>query len=242
MRNLLFVNIMPYPALCTNPHSHTSWETVLYTFGEGKMEAGEKAFDFKEGDIICVPPGIIHTECSETGFQNIHFLFSQFHGCTEVMKVKDTVNQDIRKLLQFMLNEFHLHTEFRHLIPESLIQAVGQYVLSRQVRSSRNNEVIKLESQIISNISNYEFKLDNAMKDMTGSPDYLRKLFKKEIGMTPLEYLTAKRVEYAKTLLETKGQKYLKIQDIALMVGFSDPYYFSRVFKKATGVSPEGWK
>ena len=62
----------------------------------------------------------------------------------------------------------------------------------------------------------------------------LTTLFKERTGMTVIEYLTAKRIDYAKERLRQTGQ----ILCAAYEAGFSDPAYFYRVFKKATGMTP----
>ncbi|MDF2927479.1 MAG: response regulator [Paenibacillaceae bacterium] len=67
-------------------------------------------------------------------------------------------------------------------------------------------------------------------------PNYLSALFKKLRGVTPGEYLTQWRVEQAKKLMDSAPQLLLK--DVAEQVGYTDPLYFSRVFKKMEGVSP----
>ena len=63
--------------------------------------------------------------------------------------------------------------------------------------------------------------------------------FKQAYGVTPLQYKTQLKIDYAKYLLLGT---LLKISEIAVMSGFSDPLYFSRVFKKQIGVSPEQYR
>ena len=53
------------------------------------------------------------------------------------------------------------------------------------------------------------------------------------------EYLTELRIENAKRLLERRGEMGLTITEIALRCGYYDSHYFSKVFKKRVGVSPE---
>jgi AraC-like DNA-binding protein len=60
--------------------------------------------------------------------------------------------------------------------------------------------------------------------------------FRKELGTTPITYLQRYRINQAKTLLRDSQQT---ITEIALNVGFSDSSYFSRIFHRETGVSPE---
>ncbi len=69
--------------------------------------------------------------------------------------------------------------------------------------------------------------------------DYLTTCFRKELGMTPVAYLTRYRLNQAKQLLSDTNRP---ITDIALAVGFSDSGYFSRVFRREVGVSPEAYR
>lgn len=65
--------------------------------------------------------------------------------------------------------------------------------------------------------------------------DYLTRIFHREIGVSPWEYLSLYRVHAAKELLISTA---LPVRDIAAETGFQDPAYFSRVFRKAAGMSP----
>lgn len=67
------------------------------------------------------------------------------------------------------------------------------------------------------------------------NPNYLSGAFQKEMGLSLREYITRERMEAAKALL-TDGE--LRIQDVAERVGVHDVKYFSRLFKKAEGVTP----
>ncbi|AEM79469.1 PocR ligand-binding domain-containing protein [Thermoanaerobacter wiegelii] len=67
------------------------------------------------------------------------------------------------------------------------------------------------------------------------SPNYFSKLFKEEVGMSYTDYLNKLRVEESKKYLMRLD---LNILDVALMVGFQDQSYFTRVFKKYEGISP----
>lgn len=66
------------------------------------------------------------------------------------------------------------------------------------------------------------------------APTYFSKMFKKEFGITAIEFLTQCRIEHAKTLLR---QKQYTVREITELCGYSDPYYFSRIFKGVTGIS-----
>lgn len=69
---------------------------------------------------------------------------------------------------------------------------------------------------------------------------FLSREFKKVKGVSPIEYLTQLRIEKAKQLiLEPSNHKF---KDVGSMVGYSNPYYFSKVFKLITGVTPSEYK
>ncbi|WP_054976084.1 helix-turn-helix domain-containing protein [Paenibacillus sp. A3] len=59
--------------------------------------------------------------------------------------------------------------------------------------------------------------------------------FKRSTSLSPLQYITAKRIEKARELLATRD---MKIKEVSKAVGYADAYYFSRIFKSAVGVSP----
>ncbi|UKS29600.1 response regulator [Paenibacillus sp. HWE-109] len=67
------------------------------------------------------------------------------------------------------------------------------------------------------------------------SPGHLQALFKKETSQTINDYITSIRIDKAKELLRQPG---VKIYEVAKMVGYQDTHYFSRIFKKWTGVNP----
>lgn len=59
--------------------------------------------------------------------------------------------------------------------------------------------------------------------------------FKRSTSLSPLQYIAAKRIEKARELLATRD---MKIKEVSRAVGYTDAYYFSRIFKNAVGVSP----
>jgi two-component system response regulator YesN len=71
------------------------------------------------------------------------------------------------------------------------------------------------------------------------SPFYFSKLFKDRFGMTFIDYLTEIRINHAKTEMENPAKS---LKEICYSVGYRDPNYFSRVFKKQTGLSPTEYR
>jgi YesN/AraC family two-component response regulator len=71
------------------------------------------------------------------------------------------------------------------------------------------------------------------------SEDYLSRVFRREMGISPWEYLNRYRVLHAKELLCSTSDN---IRTVGHRVGFTDPAYFSRVFRKVTGQSPSAYR
>jgi len=71
------------------------------------------------------------------------------------------------------------------------------------------------------------------------SENYLSQIFHHELGITPWEYLNRLRILKAREYLRGTCQS---VTEIACRVGFNDPAYFSRVFKKVLGVSPQAYR
>lgn len=94
--------------------------------------------------------------------------------------------------------------------------------------------VDKVKDYIDKNYSNSDLSLDNIASNMSINASHLSNIFKKESGLSVTEYLTECRMKHAKELID-RGNK--KLFEIAELVGFNDPYYFSKCFKKYTGVS-----
>lgn len=83
------------------------------------------------------------------------------------------------------------------------------------------------------------FATDVTLNDLAGAtflhPNYLLRLFKKALGVTPIKYLNDVRLNYAKYLLGNTNEK---VSDVAKKCGFSSQTYFSYAFKKAYGDTP----
>lgn len=71
------------------------------------------------------------------------------------------------------------------------------------------------------------------------SSSYLSTLFKKETGQTLTDYISHRRINYAKHLLETTR---LQVQTIAQHCGIVDVQYFSKIFKRITGMTPKTYR
>jgi two-component system response regulator YesN len=106
------------------------------------------------------------------------------------------------------------------------------YELYHDINQVDNANVIEKAKKLIE--SNYagDISLEQVSKHVHLSPAYLSELFKKETGMSFIDYKTLVRLDNAKRLLESSSYG---VYDISSKVGYTDPKYFSKLFKKLTG-------
>ena len=71
------------------------------------------------------------------------------------------------------------------------------------------------------------------------SVSHFSELFREQVHQSPLSYFTQLKIRAACRLLDLSGKP---VKAVALETGYSDPYYFSRVFKKVMGISPENYR
>lgn len=81
--------------------------------------------------------------------------------------------------------------------------------------------------------------LEMLAAEIHGSPEYLRKRCQLELGRSPVQHVTYMRMQRARTLLETTGDK---LDVIASALGFSDGLTFSRAFKRWIGITPSEYR
>ena len=110
-------------------------------------------------------------------------------------------------------------------------------VLKQQAATSQNS-ILFAKDYILTHYSD-PLTLENVAQTAHISPYYFSKLFKQNTGSNFVEYLTGIRIEKAKELLTSQE---LSIKDICFAVGYKDPGYFCRIFKKITGRTPKEYR
>jgi len=130
--------------------------------------------------------------------------------------------------------------------PEDLRQAINicvEEISASRLTTPRPNSSLTRPQQFVKSAVDYisehymkPLTLEDLAQQVHLSPAYFSYLFSREQGQTLTEFLTATRLGEAKELLKTNPV--LSISDIAEQVGYEDANYFSRLFKKKTGITP----
>lgn len=121
---------------------------------------------------------------------------------------------------------------------EELMKSVYR-VIADKLPVEDKNLIVKEISEYIKENYNHKINLTEIAKKFYLSYSYLSLLFKKETGSNITEYLNIVRINKAKELLKDPKNK---IYNIGSMVGIDDSHYFSRIFKKYTGLSPSQYR
>jgi two-component system, response regulator YesN len=108
----------------------------------------------------------------------------------------------------------------------------------KMIRMNRGTKKSSSVSEAIKYMENHYkegISLDNISRYIGISPQHFSKIFKDETGINYVDWLADLRISMAKKLLNN-GENTIK--EICFLVGYNDPNYFSRIFKKITGISP----
>ncbi len=106
-------------------------------------------------------------------------------------------------------------------------------------KNSRSMITMRAKEFMLENYGDEELTVEKVSSILHVSPNYFSTLFKKEMQVSFISYLTEIRMKKAVEFLDmTDDKSYM----IAEKVGYSDPNYFSHVFKKHFGVSPQKYR
>ena len=98
-----------------------------------------------------------------------------------------------------------------------------------------SNHIVKATKEYLENHYADDISLENMADHVNISPQYFSKLIKKTTGFNFIDWLSMLRVKKAKELLTNSN---LTVKEVCYLVGYKDPNYFSRIFKKRIGITP----
>jgi AraC family transcriptional regulator, arabinose operon regulatory protein len=251
-----------------SPRMIPDFELVYIEEGEGLFRIGEEESRYAAGCLILTPPWLRHSYRSLGGrvaHYALHFdiregfsdRFQEYrHGRPQAGEA--AIEFEARVRIPFVLPDFG-----RSCVPrlESLITQFSEVELRRfaslQLRMAA--VILELLASIIARCAgeptgprrfaraaaclDSRFTEDFSVADLAAmegySPNYFAAEFGRCYGVSPLDYLRARRVALAKELLRETGHS---VACIAALCGYQDPYHFSRVFKRHAQVSPRQYR
>ncbi|HHW22407.1 MAG TPA: response regulator [Clostridiaceae bacterium] len=228
-------------------------ETIIlayqYFISGSKWPFRKKAEDRNvEKLIISFENAMIHMDIEE-----IKKVLAGFHEYSQngKMNVKHAINiyNSYVSFSSRLLGE-EGYEEYIYNIDELCKRFSGMQEMLEYITTSTMNIIGRKKTGNISDIRNEYFKkiidyinrnfykdisIQSLSRDYALNSNYLCQLFRRELGMTFTDYLTGLRINYSKELLKNTD---LTLGEIAGKSGYTDYFYFIRVFKKITGKSP----
>ncbi len=232
-------------------HSHDFCEILYVAGGAGEAILEGKKFRLAPGDLVVVNPGTLHEERSDAKapLRLIFLAIRDFAvpglpaGCLSQEKYRVLSCGEYRYKMDIYLRELLQETssqiEFYQEISQGLVSALLVLVM-RLIRINPEDEAaLSQECQKIKEYLDQNFTspitLDSLSETVYISKHYLSHLFKEQTGISPIKYLTSKRMEKACELL---SETELPVSEVSKAVGYENPLYFSQVFKRIYGISP----
>ncbi len=124
---------------------------------------------------------------------------------------------------------------------EWFIDRIGQAARNvADTKTNKSNSIINKAIEYIKKNYTKNISLEDVSMSVNVTSYYFSRLFKEEVGVNFVEYVAGLRIEKAKELLNSPDMPSMK--EICLDVGYSDPNYFSRIFKKHEGLSPTEYR
>jgi AraC-like DNA-binding protein len=244
------------------PHHSHDFITLMYILsGSCTYNIDDKLYPVKKGDLVVCNPGIGHGKIINPGEEVIEFhaglsnifieglprnnliarnecpvislqnLEQEFFKCCSDIFFEQEKNEPgwelmlktyVMKLIVIFLKATH-HQEILHKDSDFSFDTYDKAIIVNTLISFINENYKK------------EISLDTISKNIYLSPVYISKVFKEEMGESPINYLIKVRLSKAhEMLLEGK----LSIKAVAKNVGYNDAYYFSKLYKKYYNVSP----
>ncbi len=237
-----------------HPHSHRFCEIIFVVDGRGCTTVNDERIEFQKGDILIYNPNVEHYEESSlseptefmffaldkfeiTELPQNHLLPSEY----SVIYHSGDSYSTLYDLFKKMIKEFENKDDFYVEIAQNISRTILMYIFrainyaDQSFNPNRSNGALDKAIRYI----NENYKSSISLEDIADAcyinKYYLSHLFTKFKGMSIGKYVLSLKIDEAKRLLETSN---LSINAIAERTGFNDPNYFSRTFKKESGMSP----
>ncbi len=230
-------------------HYHDHYEIYFLAKGSVRYFIGDKVFDLNEGDVVLIPPHVIHktatlknqgAERVVIAFTNEFILYpasDRLFSCFDISYFKEP---PVRELVEkaekeFLRNDRYCEDLVAGYIREILVKLKRIADENRPEELSPNNSIVQKAVRYISENYASELTLTQLARSFGLSESHFSRQFKMFTGFGVSEYISTVRVKSAEKMLVTTN---LPVTVVAQNCGFSSSSYFAAVFKKIRGLSP----
>ena len=238
-------------------HTHPFTELFYVVDGKGEFNIQGQRFPVKANDFVIINPQVEHTELSSPDEPLEYIVLGirglSFSNLTPVSEgghpfsffnLRDE-QKDILRYLNAMVQEATSQSMSYELVCHNLLEILLIKILRHQHfdlevgKQSKATKDISFIKHYLETYYHESIQLEDLASMTHLSRFYISHSFKKEIGMSPMEYLIDIRIKESKILLRTTNYSISQVADI---VGFTTPTYFSKQFRKSTGISPTDYR
>ena len=225
---------------------HACYTLRFILHGNGHMTVEDETVLLSPGTIVCTPPYMEQQGFSNEGIDEVVIYLTQFHlGQNEgprVLVLQDDVCHSAMHLFSLLNNIFQQRNIFLDPLLKSVYNNLYQFIETQYMQSTFDARIVDITRQLHETYMQTDLSVEWVLATQGQNTDYLRRLFKKNHGCTPVQYLNALRLGQAKKMLEANCLHHLSITQIAEQSGFSDASYFARVFRDYIGLSPSQYE
>ena len=230
------------PILGVGIHTHQYWELILNLTGTHKTYLGNEIKLITPGNVLIVPPGVPHNgepdiPQERVPYTDIYIAVDRLdYDAQFIVHDQDGCLSELFEMTRKVVTEGEYNWQN---IAHSLVRTILQFIDKYREQVWKHSFVADFKNFLYCHLSDTGLDVTAEIKKTGYNPDYFRRSFVAELGMTSLEYLTKLRIEEAEKLL---SQTFLPICEVAIQCGFSDSFYFSRRFKQLTGSTPREYR
>jgi len=224
------------------PIKLSSHRMILVLQGKGIIQVSGTPIPLQSGMLLFGLRG--ETVALQSG-ENLLYMYIDFEGARAEELLRRFDITPISRSYESLDGLIPLWQESLSRASESTIDLASEsillYTFSRLFGAeSEHNGIIGRIAEITEqHFNDPDLSLTAIAEELSYHPKYVSHLFKSKMGISYSEYLRSVRLKYATTLFDHGIDS---VKNVALLSGFSDPLYFSSVFKKCIGVSPKEYK
>lgn len=243
-------------------HSHGNELEIFYVqTGTGEIILDGKAYTIRAGDIVGVNSGVVHDDGKSYELRTLVFSISDVEipymeknhivppAHSPIIRSSDDT-RFVSELLECIESDVRLKGFRQSSIIMSLLRIlIYKVALMFQETDMENDaadrksmyayiEVLKIRNYIDEHYSE-DLSLEDLAREATLSPTYASRIFKKYMGVSPIQYLKRRRIGEAESLLISTDES---ITNIAIKCGYGSANNFNRVFLKLLGISPSVYR
>jgi AraC-like DNA-binding protein len=235
-------------------NAHDDWLLLYCVEGRATLEADEKTYSIRKGDLVILPFGLNHKYWADDGdpwsVYWLHFEGIRANDFLQNLKRPDGSPVWHLGLQAHLIESFQSLFEIReksyrmdaYIYESSLLRQMLSFLGQIQV-SPESNEYVNLNLDEVHAYMQHEIRktldLDELASHFNMSRFYFAKVYQKLSGTSPIAYFISRKIKHACFLLDTTTKS---IGEIADELDYSDTYYFSRLFKRKMGYSPKHYR